>query len=98
MAGGCSQATLITRSRFWDVATGTLLRTFKAGEPAGLNRTRDNSSGPYQAQGLNEPVRAVAFSPDGRTVLSGSDDYTLKSWDVATGKLIRTFEGHFGLG
>jgi WD40 repeat protein len=80
----------------WDVATGTLLRTFKAGEPAGLNRTRDNSSGPYQAQGLNEPVRAVAFSPDGRTVLSGSDDYTLKSWDVATGKLIRTFEGHSG--
>jgi hypothetical protein len=38
-------------------------------------------------------VTSVAFSPDGRTALSGSaSDITLKLWDVATGKLVRTFE------
>src|SRR6266511_5927444 len=37
---------------------------------------------------------SVAFSPDGRTVLSGSYDNTLKLWDVATGTEIRTFAGH----
>ena len=36
----------------------------------------------------------MRFSPDGRTALSGSDDKTLKLWDLATGKEIRTFTGH----
>ena len=36
-------------------------------------------------------VNSVAFSPDGRTALSGSSDKTLKLWEVATGKEIRTF-------
>jgi len=37
---------------------------------------------------------SVAFSPDGRTVLSGSLDGTLKLWDIATGKELRKFPGH----
>jgi WD40 repeat protein len=42
----------------------------------------------------NHHVNAVAFSPDGIRVLSGSADRTLKLWDTATGQLLRTFEGH----
>src|SRR5262249_60904554 len=38
----------------------------------------------------------VAFAPDGRTVLSGSADRTLRLWDVATGQQRRLFEGHPG--
>jgi WD40 repeat protein len=43
-------------------------------------------------------VMSVTFSPDGTRALSGSNDKTLKLWDVATGKLLRNFEGHtFGV-
>jgi WD40 repeat protein len=39
-------------------------------------------------------VNSLAISRDGRHVLSGSGDKTLRLWDVATGKEIRRFEGH----
>jgi WD40 repeat protein len=39
-------------------------------------------------------VWSVAFSPDGRLVASGSDDNTIKLWDVATGRQLRTLSGH----
>jgi WD40 repeat protein len=31
-------------------------------------------------------VEAVAFSPDGKTVLTGSDDKTARLWETGTGK------------
>lgn len=37
-------------------------------------------------------VESVAFSPDGEYALSGSWDDTMKLWDVATGREIRTFK------
>ncbi|MDD5058981.1 MAG: caspase family protein [Sideroxydans sp.] len=39
-------------------------------------------------------VASVALSPDGRTLVSGSGDSTLKLWDVASGREIRTLYGH----
>ena len=33
-------------------------------------------------------VRSVAFSPDGKTIVSGSDDGTLKVWDSGVLALI----------
>jgi len=39
-------------------------------------------------------VTCVAISPDGRRVVSGSRDKTLKVWDVATGKCLATLKGH----
>ncbi len=42
-------------------------------------------------------VSSVAFSPDGRYVVSGNWDKTLKLWDVNTGHEVRTFTGHSGV-
>jgi len=44
--------------------------------------------------GHSSDVQSVAFSPDGRLALSGSSDKTMKLWEVATGREIRTFKGH----
>jgi WD40 repeat protein/serine/threonine protein kinase len=42
------------------------------------------------------PVLSVRFSPDGNSILSGSDDTTARLWDVATGKHVRLFFSHLG--
>jgi WD40 repeat protein/uncharacterized caspase-like protein len=39
-------------------------------------------------------VDSVAFSPDGKQVLTGSRDRTARLWDAQSGKELRTFAGH----
>lgn len=47
-------------------------------------------------KGHTEIVYAVAFSPDGKYVVTGSFDKTLKLWETATGKEIKSFGGPAG--
>jgi WD40 repeat protein len=44
-------------------------------------------------EGHTGGVNSLALSPDGCFALSGSEDKTLRLWDVAGGKCVRTFEG-----
>jgi WD40 repeat protein len=46
--------------------------------------------------GHSEPIYAVAASPDGKLVATGSWDKTVKLHDAATGSLLRTFAGPQG--
>ncbi len=44
--------------------------------------------------GHSGSVNSVAISPDGQTVVSVSDDETIKIWQLSTGEELRTLTGH----
>ena len=48
-------------------------------------------------EGHLSSVESVAFSPDGKLIVSGSGDETIRLWDAATGALHgEPLEGHLG--
>ena len=61
-----------------------LLQAFPAG-PAGEITT---------VLGHTDGVRVCLVTPDGRHLVSASDDCTLKVWDFNSGRCLRTLEGH----
>lgn len=44
--------------------------------------------------GHSQGIETLAFSPDGKTVASGSSDSNIILWDVASGRELRTLSGH----
>ena len=44
--------------------------------------------------GLQSEVYAVTFSPDGRRIVSGSRDNSVRVWDSSTGEVENVLEGH----
>ena len=44
--------------------------------------------------GHTGPVNSVAFSADGKKIVSGSEDKTLIVWDATTGQALQRLQGH----
>lgn len=62
-------------------------------------KTQRSSEYAYQINtltGHTDKVTSVVISPDGKTVVSGCADKTVKVWNLYTGKIIRTLAGHAG--
>ena len=79
--------------KLWDASSGACLRTLTghtgyARRRRPVERRIDRSSTPRGAQ-----VRSLAALPIGR-VVSGSDDGSLKVWNVSSGECLRTMSGH----
>ena len=39
-------------------------------------------------------VQALAYTPDGRFLISTSDDRTVRVWDAVAGREVRSLDGH----
>jgi len=45
-------------------------------------------------KGHTDSVTSVAYSPDGRHIISGSDDHTIRIWNAKTGTAVGALKGH----
>src|SRR5262249_53124273 len=73
--------------RLWDLATGAEVRRFI--KPA--KQTSDGGIG--QIALLRSQGHGAALSPDGKILAAGAADGTITLWDMATAKIIRSFQG-----
>ena len=62
--------------------------------PANTTGSRAAAAGNPAAQGHKDDICVVRFSPDGKLLASGSEDMTIKIWEVKSGRLLLTLKGH----
>jgi WD40 repeat protein len=84
-----------SRDRVWSLAfspDGTTLASAGA-----VLRLWDASTGAVKRKFDHaEKIDVVAFTPDGKRLVSGGASAAPRWWDVATGKEVRAFAGHHG--
>ncbi|HEX3050914.1 MAG TPA: hypothetical protein VHP83_09690, partial [Aggregatilineaceae bacterium] len=68
-----------------DARTGEIVKTWKG-------HACEYLSGTFYEAALSCEIYSLAFSPDGKTLVSGAKDGLMKLWDVATGEHWKTFD------
>jgi WD40 repeat protein/serine/threonine protein kinase len=69
-------------AKVWEVASRVCLHTIK------------NERAIKNGRGLSSGFSTVSFAIDGRRLLSGHRDGSMKLWDVESASCVRVFEGH----
>ncbi|MEL7001608.1 MAG: caspase family protein [Bacteroidota bacterium] len=60
----------------------------------GVSAVEAQRLNPVVQKGHYATIKSVAFTPDGKYLLTGSRDKTIKLWEIASGRELRTFFGH----
>ncbi len=74
-------------ARLWDVATGNATGVVLR-HPYSIRDNDSSLQSDSDTRNQTSLIKSVAFSPDSKTVLTGSIDATARLWDVGSGKLI----------
>ena len=96
IVSGSGDATI----KLWDFFTEVKFETpvgKSVSSPAIPKQATKRGESPLVLKGHTSTVRAVDFNPNGKTVVSGSDDKSVKLWDAQSGRLLRTLRGHTSL-
>ena len=85
--------------KFWNVSTGQELRTLINNRPSQVTPEESNPRSDLlnehlPSRDIPAGVNAIAFSPDGKLLVSGGDERMIRLWDVETGALLQTMKDH----
>ena len=87
----------VAHYRLWDIESSTELLTLRAntgGTWSGPGIDENGNVVTVERPNPEELASEVAFSPDGKTLLSGGRDKRVHHWEVISGRKIRTLVGH----
>ncbi|MBZ0306913.1 MAG: WD40 repeat domain-containing protein, partial [Anaerolineae bacterium] len=87
----------------WDLTTGEIIRQLgtpltraEATEEEQSRKNQDGTLAPYEGEGHGGRVFSAVFSPDGKSIITGSGDTYVRVWEIETGEEVSRFEGHTG--
>jgi WD40 repeat protein/serine/threonine protein kinase len=75
----------------WDLKTGKVVRCLKWEDGRSDDLDDVDDEGPTD---VGNPIKSVAFSPDGRRLVAGSSGQRLRVWDLRTDEVVPSFCRH----
>jgi WD40 repeat protein/transcriptional regulator with XRE-family HTH domain len=76
------------------LAIRSLTKQYTSSGDAVLTSLTSLEAPPHEFRGHTDVIYGVAISPVGQYLATGSQDQTVRLWDIATGQTIRIFTGH----